>query len=483
MAFENSLGCCNVTEKDIKDLEYIYGLEPGGCYKFMKVCRIGASLSGGQAAVFVGVDSTGCLVRDVVHVEQPLSGNGTIANPIRFNYNLSALIDACNLGGSLSQATTVKDYVVRDANGCLTYSDARTAAKASETPISFLTSQTISPVVSGTNNHTFSANVILAPQQSGVANQLTATTSGLYVPTGAGLTPTDTKTIDHTFIQSTGILTSDVKVSTLPGNQIIISADGLFVPANGGGNTTETALTVIDTATVDMVAGVAGAGHTGLQANVKVSASNGNILTANADGLFVPSPASISETPLTVGDTASVNLTSVGTSGHTLTADVKISLSPSNVAVINPDGIYVPAPTYPDSGHDDVGTPCNVLSTTITGQLQSHRIADVASDRRTFRRTPNDTALVPASDRVIIATQASIGITLATPSACDPLIYSIKNKSVGIIRVLAQAGATIEGLAFIELDGVVVGGYSFQNNGGESVELGWDAASNEWIVL
>ncbi len=47
------------------------------------------------------------------------------------------------------------------------------------------------------------------------------------------------------------------------------------------------------------------------------------------------------ETPITAVNTSSVNLTASGTSNHTLQADVKISATAGNTLGVNPDGLYV----------------------------------------------------------------------------------------------------------------------------------------------
>jgi hypothetical protein len=68
------------------------------------------------------------------------------------------------------------------------------------------------------------------------------------------------------------------------------NASGFLVQASPT-TTAETPLTVLDSSTVDLTAGPNGNGHTGLTASVKISAVAGNSLTANADGLYVPTAA------------------------------------------------------------------------------------------------------------------------------------------------------------------------------------------------
>lgn len=52
----------------------------------------------------------------------------------------------------------------------------------------------------------------------------------------------------------------------------------------------------------------------------------------------------IPETPITVIDTSSVDLTASGAYSHTITAVVKISADAGNILVLHPDGLYVPVP-------------------------------------------------------------------------------------------------------------------------------------------
>lgn len=80
----------------------------------------------------------------------------------------------------------------------------------------------------------------------------------------------------------------------------------------------QTPITVVDTPTVDLT--VSGTNNHTVTAAVKVSATAGNQVVANADGLFVA--ATGAQTPLTVNDSTTIDLTASGTSNHTLTAAV-----------------------------------------------------------------------------------------------------------------------------------------------------------------
>lgn len=132
----------------------------------------------------------------------------------------------------------------------------------------------------------------------------------------------DTLTVDLTFANDT--LSADVNISAAPGNGLVVNADGLFVAS-------ETPLTPVDTATVNLTANGT-ANHT-LQADVNVSALAGNGISIQPDGLYSPS--------LQVVDTATIDHTLVA---GVLSSDVKVSATPGNIIVINPDGLYAVAP-------------------------------------------------------------------------------------------------------------------------------------------
>lgn len=62
-------------------------------------------------------------------------------------------------------------------------------------------------------------------------NQVSISTAGVYVPKGAGLTVTDTTTVDLTL--ASGDLSADVKISPTAGNLLKTDAGGLLVAPAG----------------------------------------------------------------------------------------------------------------------------------------------------------------------------------------------------------------------------------------------------------
>lgn len=105
---------------------------------------------------------------------------------------------------------------------------------------------------------------------------------------------------------------------------------------------TETPLTVNDSPTVDLTNGGT-AGHT-VTATVKVSGDNGNQIFVRPDGLYVPP---YTETPFVANDSATIDFTTSGNLSHTMTGNVRISGDAGNQVVVRGDGLYVPLPPAP----------------------------------------------------------------------------------------------------------------------------------------
>ena len=167
------------------------------------------------------------------------------------------------------------------------------------------------------------------------------------VPVQTPLAVNDTATVDLTASGTDNhTLQADVKVSATAGNTLAVNADGLYVPAAPA--SVQTPLTANDTPTVDLSA--SGLDNHTLQAAVKISASAGNTLAVNADGLFVPPVVVPAQTPLVANDTPTVDLTAGGVDNHTLQAAVKISAAAGNAVTVNADGLFVaPAPSLCDN--------------------------------------------------------------------------------------------------------------------------------------
>lgn len=177
--------------------------------------------------------------------------------------------------------------------------------------------------------------------------------------TGPGLTVANTNSLNLDL--TAAILSGNVNISAVANNSIVINSDGLWAPAS-----TQIPINTTDSSTLSLVA--SGSFNTDLTGSVKVSADLSNQLTIVGDGLFVAdmttyispgtnitivgsgtaiSPYVISaggftNIPLSVIDTATIDLTTSGAAAHTLQADVKVSTATGNAILINSDGLFVP---------------------------------------------------------------------------------------------------------------------------------------------
>lgn len=145
------------------------------------------------------------------------------------------------------------------------------------------------------NPYILSTTVAIDPRLSNLLHQ---SASGLYVECAeiancVELRVVDTNTINHTLI-GTGtesnpwVLSSVVKVDPSATNILSVTANGLMVAcADVLACLNPVTVTVTDTSTVNMTSTPTG-NDFNLQSVVKVSATAGNALTVNADGLYVP---------------------------------------------------------------------------------------------------------------------------------------------------------------------------------------------------
>lgn len=324
-----------------------------------------------------------------------------------------------------------------------------TVIQTTETPNVGASTNTVTVSATGLYNRTIAAEVKVSPQTN---NTLVAGVDGLYVPPSAETpnTVVDTATVD---LNSSGVLgrqiTAAVKVSATSGNTLTVVSDGLFaaccpetpntvvdtasvnLTANGplnrviaadiivspnAGNQLsiqpngvfvpapavqpQTPITPVDTATIDMVAG--GTDNHTISANVKLDPAATNTLRATANGLILEC-ADIAacvviapQTPLVANDSASLDFTTSGTDQHTLTGSVKLSATPGNSAVINPDGIFVPAAAAGPSDSLVNNGDNSFTHTAVDGAIVTvpfaHTLAAVAPASSSLRLTqPNGT--------------------------------------------------------------------------------------------
>lgn len=191
-------------------------------------------------------------------------------------------------------------------------------------------STTIELTGDGTNSSLLVADVKIS---ASAGNQLVVDGSGLFVPApaAAAITATDTATIDFTGNGTAGTpLTAAVKKSATANNALVLDATGLWVPTFAS----------TDTATIDFTG--AGTAASPLTAQVKRSANAGNILTQELDGLYA---TAIGMSDVKTTDTATIDFSGDGTVATPLTASVKRSATAGNALTENADGLYAPTVT------------------------------------------------------------------------------------------------------------------------------------------
>lgn len=165
----------------------------------------------------------------------------------------------------------------------------------------------------------------------------------------------------------TGIFCKDCRstwTEELVGNEptLVENEDGtLTFTSPHGCQTTfspgEGALSVLDTDTVDLTFSA----EKVLSADVKISDDATNALGVLADGLYVPE--------LTVEDSDSVTLATVGSAPPVLSAEVVVSPTSDNLLQSTVVGLYVPALTVTDSSTIDF-TASGTTPENITGEVK-----------------------------------------------------------------------------------------------------------------
>jgi len=157
---------------------------------------------------------------------------------------------------------------------------------------------------------------------------------------GSVTSPSITATDSNTVRWSNGgtlnhNLSANVKVSSQLNNKLQVLADGLYVNPPVNGNQTlslsSNQLTISGGNTVTLPIA-------GLQS---LSLSGNNLSISGGNTIVLPS---LVESTLVANDSSSIDFTTSGTSGHTLTASVKLSSNVGNKASMLSDGVYVSVP-------------------------------------------------------------------------------------------------------------------------------------------
>lgn len=175
-------------------------------------------------------------------------------------------------------------------------------------------------------------------------NALTSNSTGLYVPTPSytgesTLVTADSSTLAFSTSGTAGhSLTGSVKISNTAGNTLVINGNGLYVPTP---SFTQDTLIASDSNSIDFT--TTGPNGHNLTGNVKISPDSGNSVEIRSNGLFA---AGLTNTPITVAASDSIEILTSGTDNHTLTPSLKISAISGNQASVVSDGLYVPQPTF-----------------------------------------------------------------------------------------------------------------------------------------
>lgn len=305
-----------ITSADLAELLYVYGLDENLCPKYAEV-----------AEQFQFLDCEGNVI----------APNTPLVTCAAFAERLCETIATLATGGSVILGVT--QVVGAD---CLTYS-------IPETPINVIDTSTIDFTASGPFNHTITGVVRVSAD---AGNIIEVHADGIYA------------TVDGVVCEQIADFTAGAPV--VFGVTEVVGADCLThtVPA-----TPPTVVSVLDTPSVDMT--ITGPpGSQVISADVNLSDTPGNVTIINIDGIYTPGvctqiaplpsgvyvpgvtqlvgrdcnvyviPAGGAETPITVIDTASVDLTASGVLNHTISATVNIDPDVTNIIQITEDGIF-----------------------------------------------------------------------------------------------------------------------------------------------
>lgn len=413
-----------------------------------------------QTIHFTGDGTSGAPLTGEVQVASALPGNTLVATGsglyVGTDVNVEESDTALITGDGSDAAPLVVDVKVSatagntlTANGDGLYVPAATFAGLSVDD---------SPTIDFSGNGTSGSHLTGSVKRSATAgNSLVANADGLWAPTFASQ---DTPTIDFTGAGTTvSALQAAVKISATAGNQVTANPDGIYVPVPAAG-----AANIADTASVDM----SGDGTSGspLSAAVKRSATAGNALTENADGLYVatvtPGIASV-----TSNDSPTIDFSGAGTSGSALTAAVRLSATALNGLTANPDGLWAPK-GLPTGG--STGAILRKVSGTNfdTEWANGVRTLTDSATARTLALTDQDLAIAfnnAAGKTVTVPTNATVALPVGA-------VVMVINKGVGNLTVAPASGVTV----------LKPGDQSLQlaeNNAAVLLKFG----TNEWFMI
>ena len=282
-------------------------------------------------------------------------------------------------------------------------------------------------------------------------NALISNSTGLYVPTPSytgesTLIATDSSTLSFSTSGTAGhSLTGAVKISNTAGNTLVVNGNGLYVPTP---LFTQDALIAVDSNSLNFTTSGAN-GHT-LTADIKISSDSGNGVEIRANGLFAASGVN---TPITIGASDSIEILASGINSHTLTPSIKVSEVNGNQLVVYPDGVYVPTQTLlqdPITANNSNSIAFTVTGTnlhTLTGSVR------VSADEGNSLEVRSNGVFVPTSSfsqASLVATDSST-IDFTTSGAAG-------HNLTGSVRISTDSGNGLEaranGLFAVQTSGV-----------------------------
>jgi len=237
-----------------------------------------------------------------------------------------------------------------------------------------------------------------------------------------------------------------------------------------------TTLLVADTVTVDLTL-VAST----LTADVNVSADAGNTIEVHADGLFVPVGMGLSDCAGTPLDDTSQVITLQGVQSNATTTDPTGIWSSADLGegILDCPAVLTAPPCSAQLNRLDVVLGGDGVNPSVQWGLPAR-----TSLRQLIRATTSGAAIDPQTVDLVVYTNAgagSIAISDPTDVDCGTTDLYIKNLSVSTLTVTSTSFDG--GIGVISLDGQILAGYPFGNDGGESVHIAWVPSLSTWVIL
>ena len=365
-------------------------------------------------------------------------------------------IDACDIpvapSGSAPASAT---YLACDGSGGTTRYD----VSQFETPLTAIDTNTVDLQTSGLANHILTATVKISSQGS---NQVSGLGDGLFVPKAAGLTVTDTNSVDLT------IINGDLKADVLPkaGSGIIVDGSGVGFDACAISPATA------PNASATLV-GCDGAGgtkrFTPAQVTTHTLSIAGNVITSTVNGIS-PTVTLPPETPFTVAgfDANTLTASNGGTLGHTPNVAVKLDPASPLAITSTANGIRVAAPpvfvetqnTSTNAALTTTGTSGHVLTVvkdTVTG-----------SNNNALQITANGLYVPPAAAPPAETPNTSTNAALTTTGTAGRTLTVVKDTTTGggnnALQITSSGlyVAPISGGVYTASNGVKLVGVDFQ---------------------